>query len=260
MRFYRTNDNQSNSAQADYVVNVFNIGGITSVGLYQAPIGSHGELKKNGTLRADTITRDKLKGPDHGANVSDIEARINDGDLYCLLTTLDNPKGELRGQVVHPDGFSFSQLPILGPPVAPVPVPVPVVIPTIVAVPSPVPIPAPAPSPSPPPPATTVVPVLVPVNVSSPSPSPSPPPSPSPSPPPSPVAVVTVPVPVPVPAPSSPSPSPAVAVVPVPVPVPTPSSPSPSPSPTPVLQLTLQFTCNGCVFVGALSPLPGTRH
>jgi len=26
-------------------------------------------------------------------------------------------------QVVHPDGFSFSELPILGPPVAPVPVP-----------------------------------------------------------------------------------------------------------------------------------------
>ena len=35
--------------------------------------------KKYGTLRADTITRDKLKGPDHGANVSDLEARINDG-------------------------------------------------------------------------------------------------------------------------------------------------------------------------------------
>ena len=35
---------------------------------------------KNGTLRADTITRDKLKGPAHGGYVSDLEARINDGD------------------------------------------------------------------------------------------------------------------------------------------------------------------------------------
>ena len=35
--------------------------------------------QKNGTLRADTITRDKLKGPEHGGNVSDLEARINDG-------------------------------------------------------------------------------------------------------------------------------------------------------------------------------------
>lgn len=34
---------------------------------------------KNGTLRADTITRDKLKGPAHGGYVSDLEARINDG-------------------------------------------------------------------------------------------------------------------------------------------------------------------------------------
>lgn len=38
-------------------------------------------------------------------------------------------------QVVHPDGFSISALPIEGPPVAPVPVPVPVVIPTLVATP-----------------------------------------------------------------------------------------------------------------------------
>ena len=47
--------------------------------------------KKNGTLRADTITRDKLKGPDHGANVSDIEARINDGKdlpLQAVMSSL----------------------------------------------------------------------------------------------------------------------------------------------------------------------------
>ena len=43
--------------------------------------------KKNGTLRADTITRDKLKGPAHGANVSDLEARINDGKGSLLSTS-----------------------------------------------------------------------------------------------------------------------------------------------------------------------------
>ena len=40
---------------------------------------------KNGTLRADTITRDKLKGPAHGGYVSDLEARINDGKEFLSI-------------------------------------------------------------------------------------------------------------------------------------------------------------------------------
>ena len=35
---------------------------------------------KNGTLRTDTLYRNELKGPEHGGNVSDLEARINDGE------------------------------------------------------------------------------------------------------------------------------------------------------------------------------------
>jgi len=37
-------------------------------------------------------------------------------------------------QVVHPDGFSFSELPVLGPPVAPVPVPGELVFPASLSV------------------------------------------------------------------------------------------------------------------------------
>ncbi|CAK0771956.1 hypothetical protein CVIRNUC_003914 [Coccomyxa viridis] len=210
IKFYRTNDGQNNSAQADYVINVANIGGITSVGLYQAPIGSNGALVAwlygwngipdlsplNGTLRTDTLDKYKLHGPQRGYNVSDLATRANDGDLYCLLTTVNNPNGELRGQVVHPDGFSIAALPVQGPPVAPVPVPVPIVIPTIVASPVPVPVPAPVPAPPSPSPAVvpvvTAVPVVTNVTVPAPAPSPAPPPpSPPRSPSPAVVPVVT---------------------------------------------------------------------
>lgn len=53
----------------------------------------------NGVLVAGSIDPAQLKGPLRGKSVKDMKDRADDGDLYVLVVTMQNPNGGLRGQV-----------------------------------------------------------------------------------------------------------------------------------------------------------------
>ena len=53
----------------------------------------------NGVLVSGSVDPAQLKGPLRGKGVKDMKDRADDSDLYVLVVTMQNPNGELRGQV-----------------------------------------------------------------------------------------------------------------------------------------------------------------
>ncbi|CAL8462135.1 g1666 [Coccomyxa elongata] len=97
----------------DYTISIFNLSNINTVEAHQAPRASNGDLvyylygpidtpssdEVNGVLVVGSIDPSQLKGPLRGKGVKDMKDRADDGDLYVLVVTMQNPNGELRGQV-----------------------------------------------------------------------------------------------------------------------------------------------------------------
>ncbi|CAL8462134.1 g1665 [Coccomyxa elongata] len=232
---------QSDSAwTGDYNITIFNASNIHSVEAHQAPRASLGDLVYyfygpvdnpslpgiNGVLLEGNIDPAQLKGPLHGKGVKDMRDRADDGDLYILVVTAQNPNGELRGQLVPVSSSACSLPPAPTPAPGPVPakpvaaaqpqkvparVPEPVPAPKPAAAQSPVPEPVPSPKA-----AAAQSPVPEPTSApkaaaaASPSPGPAAPPKLPPSPSPSAAAA------------TSPAPKQAASSQPVPGPVPSP--------------------------------------
>ncbi|BDA46000.1 hypothetical protein COCOBI_08-0920 [Coccomyxa sp. Obi] len=221
----------------DYNISIFNASNILSVEVHQAPRASIGDLVYyfygpvenpslpgvNGVFLAGTINPAQFKGPLHGKGVKDMRDRADDGDLYVLVVTAQNPNGELRGELV-PTSISACYLPPApAPALGPVPakpaaaaqsqkVPPPVPAPKPAAAQSPVPEPVPAPKTAAPP-SPAPVPAAAPkaAAAASPSPVPAAPPKLPPSPSPSAAAAAS-----PSPKPAAPSPIPGPAASPAP--------------------------------------------
>jgi CHRD domain len=53
----------------------------------------------NSTLSQGNITADKLIGPLHGKQISDLAKIMADGNAYVSINTVQNPFGQIRGQI-----------------------------------------------------------------------------------------------------------------------------------------------------------------
>lgn len=58
--------------------------------------------KVQGTVVEGTLVADNLKGDYEGKSVNDVVAQMMDNNAYITLTTSENPKGELRGNIPYP--------------------------------------------------------------------------------------------------------------------------------------------------------------
>lgn len=185
----------------------------------------------NGVLLEGNIDPAQLKGPLRGKGVKDMRDRADDGDLYILVVTAQNPNGELRGQLVPVSSGACSLPP------APAPAPGHVGLlrgsaqPVAAAQPHKVPARAPEPVPAPKPAAAqSPVPEPVPSPKAAAAQSPVPEPASAPQ-----AAAAASPSPVPAASPKlppSPSPSAAAAAT-SPAPVKPAASPQPGPGPVP---------------------------
>ena len=95
-----------------YKVSVININGVTVVHLHQGKTGETGPIVAtlnrfnsptfpiaNATLTEGNLTSSKLYGPLINKQIPDLVKMINDGDVYVNIHTLQNPTGEIRGQL-----------------------------------------------------------------------------------------------------------------------------------------------------------------
>jgi len=55
----------------------------------------------NGVLKVGNLTKSDFpaRSPMHKQDVSQLQQRFDDNDMYVLVTTVDHPNGLLRGQV-----------------------------------------------------------------------------------------------------------------------------------------------------------------
>ena len=102
VRFYNFNDSKT---AADYTVDVKGLSGtlITGADLHRGPSGTNGPIVHHLADGGFIVT---------GGHMSFTTSDLNDiaaGNWYVVLTTLDNPEGELRGQLSFPDGFYTRQ-------------------------------------------------------------------------------------------------------------------------------------------------------
>jgi hypothetical protein len=56
----------------------------------------------NGILSQGIITSDRLEGPLASKQITDLVKIINDGNAYVNIHTVQNPNGEIRGQISSP--------------------------------------------------------------------------------------------------------------------------------------------------------------
>jgi hypothetical protein len=94
-----------------YRIRVAHINGVTMAHIHSGSIGKNGPIvvtlfksatptgPVNGPLSQGTITSANLEGPLKGKTISDLVKLINDGKAYANVHTLQNPKGEIRGQI-----------------------------------------------------------------------------------------------------------------------------------------------------------------
>src|SRR6476646_2217993 len=86
--------------------------GKTMAHIHQGKTGENGPIvvtlfkattatgSKNGILARGTITSDNLEGPLKGKQISDLVKLIEDGNAYANVHTQQNPKGEIRGEIL----------------------------------------------------------------------------------------------------------------------------------------------------------------
>ncbi len=104
----RANDAET---QLHYELRVANIEDVTQAHIHLAPPGENGSVvlflfgfigegvTRNGLLSATTRTTADLVGPLAGEPLSALIAEIRSGNAYVNVHTVDNPPGEIRGQL-----------------------------------------------------------------------------------------------------------------------------------------------------------------
>jgi hypothetical protein len=114
VRFYIDQDGTS----LRYMVHVYGVQNVNMVELHLAARGQPGPViawlypesrrpllrsgEYTGRLAAGLLTSANFVGPLLGSPLREFISNIDDGNVYAELCTLQNPEGELRGQLVRP--------------------------------------------------------------------------------------------------------------------------------------------------------------
>jgi hypothetical protein len=102
---------QAGTEYRAYSVKATNIQGVTAGHIHLGAKGENGlvvftlfkfDTPKNQVLETGTITADKMEGPMAGKQPSDLATAGVNGMLYVNIHTVQNPNGEIRGQIGSP--------------------------------------------------------------------------------------------------------------------------------------------------------------
>jgi hypothetical protein len=102
---------QAGTEYRAYSVKATNIQGVTAGQIHLGAKGENGpvvftlfiyDTPMNQVLETGTITADKLEGPMAGKQLSDLASVGVNGMLYVNIHTVQNPNGEIRGQIGSP--------------------------------------------------------------------------------------------------------------------------------------------------------------
>lgn len=92
-----------------YYVNVTGIQGVTQGHIHSGAQGENGPIvvtlfkydsPQNGVTESDNITATNLEGPMQGKTIPDLISAMKNGSTYVNVHTVQNPNGEVRGQLV----------------------------------------------------------------------------------------------------------------------------------------------------------------
>ncbi len=98
-----------------FKVNVTNIQGVTMAHIHSGKQGENGPPivplyksdtpsgQMSGILAKGNITADTFQGPMTGKQISDLLTAMQNGETYVNIHTLQNPDGEIRGQIMIPN-------------------------------------------------------------------------------------------------------------------------------------------------------------
>ena len=103
------------SDSISYGINATNISGVTAAHTHLGKQGENGPLVAtffkyvgprpiNEVMEGGTITADDLEGPLKGMPLSELALAGANGSLYINIHTEQYPNGEIRGQIVNPNG------------------------------------------------------------------------------------------------------------------------------------------------------------
>jgi hypothetical protein len=102
---------QAGTEYRAYSVKATNIQGVTAAHIHLGAKGENGpviftlfkyDTPMNQVLDNGTITADKLEGPMASKQLSDLATAGVNGMLYVNIHTVQNPNGEIRGQIGSP--------------------------------------------------------------------------------------------------------------------------------------------------------------
>jgi hypothetical protein len=101
----------SDNKVLNYKLVVMNISKVTVAHIHEGKTGIKGPVlvtltrfetpafRVNGILSQGNITIDKLEGPLTGKQIADLTKQMSSGNTYVNVHTLQNPDGEIRGQI-----------------------------------------------------------------------------------------------------------------------------------------------------------------
>ncbi|HEY8240981.1 MAG TPA: CHRD domain-containing protein [Kiritimatiellia bacterium] len=100
------------ATSARYVLIVALVSNVTAAHLHMAPTGTNGPVvvslfngqllgTVNGVLSSGTITSNSLVGPLAGQGIQALKNAMDAGRIYVNVHTVQNPSGEMRGQVLR---------------------------------------------------------------------------------------------------------------------------------------------------------------
>jgi hypothetical protein len=97
-----------------YKLSAMDINRATMAHIHEGKVGTNGPIvvtlfksanpsgPVNGILSQGIITSDRLEGPLADKQITDLVKIINDGNAYVNIHTVQNPNGEIRGQISPP--------------------------------------------------------------------------------------------------------------------------------------------------------------
>jgi CHRD domain len=97
-----------------YKLSAMDINKATMAHIHEGKVGTNGPIVVtlfksaipsgpiNGILSQGIITSDRLEGPLGGKQITDLVKIINEGNAYVNIHTVQNPNGEIRGQISSP--------------------------------------------------------------------------------------------------------------------------------------------------------------